>query len=129
MDLRMIGLGRMGTNVVRRLMKAGHPCVVYDLPALSKEGAVRTTSLEGFAKKLKSPRAVWMMLPAAGVDPTRKTLKAAVDESVPAPVLRAAPYQRFNSRGEDDFADKMLSALRYQFGGHEEKAAAKKTSA
>ncbi len=343
MELGMIGLGRMGTNMVRRLMKAGHQCVVYDLraetvQALSKEGAVRTTSLEDFAKKLKSPRAVWLMVPAAVVDPTLKTLipllesddvvidggnsyyhddirraaelqpkgihyvdagtsggvwgsergyclmiggeeavvrriepifaalapsineaprtpgrkklggtaehgylhcgpsgaghfvkmvhngieygmmasyaeglnilrhanagkqkstidaettplrdpehyaydlnladiaevwrrgsvisswlldlaasalldshdlakfagrvsdsgegrwtiKAAIDESVPAPVLSAALYERFSSRGEADFADKMLSALRYEFGGHEEKAAAKKTGA
>ena len=79
MELGMIGLGRMGTNMVRRLMKAGHRCVVYDLnaevvQALAKEGAVGTTSLEDFAKKLKSPRAVWMMVPAAVVDPTLKTL-------------------------------------------------------
>jgi 6-phosphogluconate dehydrogenase len=59
----------------------------------------------------------------------RWTIKAAIDESVPAPVLSAALYERFSSRGEADFADKMLSALRYQFGGHEEKTAAKKTSA
>ena len=344
MELGMIGLGRMGTNMVRRLMKAGHRCVVYDLnaevvQALAKEGAVGTTSLEEFAKKLKSPRAVWMMVPAAVVDPTledpcpsfskvttliidggnsyyhddirraaelkpkgihyvdagtsggvwgsergyclmiggdetivrrldpifaalapnideaprtpgreklggtaehgylhcgpsgaghfvkmvhngieygmmasyaeglnilrhanigkqkstidaettplrdpehysydlnladiaevwrrgsvisswlldlaasalldspdlakfagrvsdsgegRWTIKAAIDESVPAPVLSAALYERFSSRGEADFADKMLSALRYEFGGHEEKAAAKKTGA
>jgi 6-phosphogluconate dehydrogenase len=53
----------------------------------------------------------------------RWTLAAAIDESVPAPVLSAALYERFSSRGEADFADKLLSALRYQFGGHEEKAA------
>ena len=53
----------------------------------------------------------------------RWTIAAAIDESVPAPVLSAALYERFSSRGEDDFADKVLSALRYQFGGHEEKAA------
>ncbi len=51
----------------------------------------------------------------------RWTIAAAIDESVPAPVLSAALYERFSSRGEDDFADQMLSALRYQFGGHEEK--------
>jgi 6-phosphogluconate dehydrogenase len=56
----------------------------------------------------------------------RWTITAAIDESVPAPVLSAALYERFSSRGEDDFADKVLSALRYQFGGHEEKAADKK---
>jgi 6-phosphogluconate dehydrogenase len=56
----------------------------------------------------------------------RWTIAAAIDESVPAPVLSAALYERFSSRGGDDFADKLLSALRYQFGGHEEKAAAAK---
>ena len=79
MELGMIGLGRMGTNMVRRLLRAGHQCVVYDLhpeaaQALAKEGAVGTTSLEDFAKKLKLPRTVWMMVPAAVVDPTLKTL-------------------------------------------------------
>jgi 6-phosphogluconate dehydrogenase len=54
----------------------------------------------------------------------RWTIAAAVDEAVPAPVLSAALYERFGSRGEADFADKVLSALRYEFGGHEEKAAA-----
>jgi 6-phosphogluconate dehydrogenase len=54
----------------------------------------------------------------------RWTIKAAIDESVPAPVLSAALFERFSSRGEDDFADKLLSALRYQFGGHKEKASA-----
>ena len=79
MELGMIGLGRMGTNMVQRLMRAGHRCVVYDLApesvqSVAKDGAVGTTSLEDFAKKLKSPRAVWMMVPAAVVDETLKTL-------------------------------------------------------
>jgi 6-phosphogluconate dehydrogenase len=52
----------------------------------------------------------------------RWTIRAAIDESVPAPVLSAALYERFSSRGEDEFADKLLSALRYQFGGHKEKS-------
>jgi 6-phosphogluconate dehydrogenase len=51
----------------------------------------------------------------------RWTIAAAIDESVPAPVLSAALFQRFSSRGEADFANKLLSALRYQFGGHQEK--------
>jgi 6-phosphogluconate dehydrogenase len=79
MELGMIGLGRMGTNMVRRLQRAGHRCVVYDLDpkivdALVKDGAVGTQSLEDFAHKLKTPRAIWMMVPAAVVDPTLKTL-------------------------------------------------------
>lgn len=59
----------------------------------------------------------------------RWTVRAAIDESVPAPVLSAALYERFSSRGEDEFADKLLSALRYQFGGHVEKAAPEKGNA
>jgi 6-phosphogluconate dehydrogenase len=59
----------------------------------------------------------------------RWTIAAAIDESVPAPVLSAALYERFSSRGEDDFAERLLSALRYQFGGHEEKVAGYKAEA
>ena len=56
----------------------------------------------------------------------RWTVMAAIDEAVPAPVLSAALYARFSSRGESDFADKVLSALRYEFGGHDEKFVAEK---
>jgi len=56
----------------------------------------------------------------------RWTIKAAIDEAVPVPVLSAALYQRFTSRGEADFQDKLLSAMRFQFGGHVEKPAANK---
>src|SRR6266849_3859488 len=52
----------------------------------------------------------------------RWTIKAAIDEAVPAPVLTTALYERFSSRGEADFADKLLSAMRYEFGGHLEKS-------
>jgi 6-phosphogluconate dehydrogenase len=84
MELGMIGLGRMGTNMVRRLRRAGHQCVVYDLEpnavdALVKEGAVGATSLEDLANKLNKPRAVWMMAPAAVVDTTLKTLIPLLD--------------------------------------------------
>ena len=79
MELGMIGLGRMGTNMVRRLLRAGHHCVVYDLnpdavESLVKEGAVGSTSLEDLARKLKVPRAIWLMVPAAVVDQTLKSL-------------------------------------------------------
>ena len=70
MQLGMMGLGRMGANMVRRLMKDGHDCVVYDINAsavadLVKEGATGAASLEDFVGKLTKPRAVWLMLPAA----------------------------------------------------------------
>jgi 6-phosphogluconate dehydrogenase len=70
MQLGMVGLGRMGANLVRRLMRAGHSCVVYDVnPAavntLEAEGATAATGLEEFVQKLDPPRAAWVMLPAA----------------------------------------------------------------
>jgi 6-phosphogluconate dehydrogenase len=73
MQLGMIGLGRMGANMVRRLMKAGHQCVVWDMnPAsvkdLAGEGATGAGSIDEFIAKLKPPRAVWLMVPAAVVD-------------------------------------------------------------
>jgi 6-phosphogluconate dehydrogenase len=69
----MVGLGRMGANMVRRLIKAGHECVVYDTHAeavreMAGQGAVAATSLEDVVRKLEKPRAVWLMLPAAIVD-------------------------------------------------------------
>ena len=57
------------------------------------------------------------------------TIKAAIDEALPVPVLSSALYQRFSSRGEADFADKLLSAMRYEFGGHLEKYAGRDQSA
>lgn len=70
MQIGMMGLGRMGANMVRRLMKAGHECVVYDINPqsvadLAKDGAVAATSMKDFVGKLKKPRAAWLMLPAA----------------------------------------------------------------
>ena len=75
MQLGMIGLGRMGANMVRRLMKAGHECVAFDMTpasvqALAKEGATGASSLDDFVAKLKQPRAIWLMVPAAVVDST-----------------------------------------------------------
>jgi 6-phosphogluconate dehydrogenase len=73
MQLGMIGLGRMGANMVRRLLKADHECVVFDRSAkavkdLAKEGATGAASLADLVRKLKKPRAVWLMVPAAVVD-------------------------------------------------------------
>jgi 6-phosphogluconate dehydrogenase len=73
MQLGMIGLGRMGANMVRRLMRDGHECVVFDVNAdavsqLAGEGATGSQSLEEFVAKLEKPRAVWIMVPAALVE-------------------------------------------------------------
>ncbi len=75
MQLGMIGLGRMGGNMVRRLVKNGHQCVVFDRSAdsvrqLAGEGATGSTSLDDFVAKLQKPRAIWLMVPAAVVDST-----------------------------------------------------------
>ena len=79
MQLGMLGLGRMGANMVRRLMRGGHQCVVYDLApaavqALAAEGATGTDSLEALATRLTRPRAVWLMVPAGVVDATLEAL-------------------------------------------------------
>ncbi len=71
MQIGMIGLGRMGGNMVRRLMKDGHTCVVYDrgadvVGAFVKEGATGAKSLEELVSKLQKPRAVWVMVPSGG---------------------------------------------------------------
>jgi 6-phosphogluconate dehydrogenase len=75
MQMGMVGLGRMGANMVRRLLRGGHECVVFDVSAdavkeLAKEGAVGAVSLDDFAAKLKLPRVAWMMVPAAVVEQT-----------------------------------------------------------
>jgi 6-phosphogluconate dehydrogenase (decarboxylating) len=106
MQLGMIGLGRMGANMARRLVHAGHQCVVYDLNPenvkhLAGEGAIGAASLEDFVDRLTRPRAAWLM--------------------VPAEVLSASLYTRFRSRQEHTFAEKFLAAMRFKFGGHVER--------
>ena len=75
MQLGMIGLGRMGANMVRRLMKNGHKCAVFDMSSkavqdLAGEGATASSSTADFVSKLAKPRAIWLMVPAAVVDKT-----------------------------------------------------------
>ncbi|MCE9603483.1 MAG: hypothetical protein K8U03_01120 [Planctomycetia bacterium] len=151
MELGMIGLGRMGTNMVRRLLKAGHRCVAYDLHADAETTPLRNPEHYAYDLNLADIAEVWrrgsvigswlLDLTAAALHDSpglekfagrvsdsgegRWTLTAAIDESVPVPVLSAAVYERSSSRGEADFADKLLSAMRFQFGGHVEAAAAK----
>jgi 6-phosphogluconate dehydrogenase len=206
-----VGLVGLGANMVRYRLKAGHRCVAYDphpdaIQVLVPEGAIGTTSLEAFANTLKKPRAVWMMVPAAAVDGTLKTLPPLLEDDdvvidggdaydlddlrratelkskcvhhmdvgtssvwgsergdclriggektvalhLDSDFAALAPsidevgvtpgrerigttaehgYLHYGSRGEDDFADKLLSALPYQFGGHNEKAALSKGGA
>src|SRR5262249_18270943 len=85
MQLGMIGLGRMGANMVRRLIRNGHTCVVYDRSAeavsnLAKEKAIGAASPADLAKKLDTPRAVWLMVPAAVGDETIAGLIPLLDE-------------------------------------------------
>jgi 6-phosphogluconate dehydrogenase len=84
MQLGMIGLGRMGSNLVRRLMRDGHSCVAYDrnadvVGALATEGAVGSSSLADFVAKLEKPRALWIMVPAGVVQGTLDELRSLLE--------------------------------------------------
>ncbi len=85
MQLGMIGLGRMGANLVRRLMRDGHHCVAYDVSAaavkqLEADGATGAKNLEDFVSKLEQPRAIWIMVPAAIVQQTLEELRPLLAE-------------------------------------------------
>ena len=164
----MIGLGRMGANMARRLMKGGHDCVVHDVNPKSvnelvEDGAIGAESLGDLVSRLSRPRAVRLMVPAAAVDrelempvPLLETGDAVIDggnsyyrddvrrgaelksrgihyvdvgtsggvaglERGYCLMIGAALFGRFDSCGEADYADRLLSAMRKQFGGHDEK--------
>ena len=90
MQLGIIGLGRMGGNIARRLMKHGHEVAVYDRSAetvagLGKEGAVTADSLDGVIAALAQPRAIWVMLPAG--EPTEQTIAELADRLAPGDVI------------------------------------------
>jgi len=89
MQLGMVGLGRMGANMVRRLIKAGHQCVVFDMSPkavdeMTKEKAVGAAALADLVSKLNKPRAIWLMVPAAAVD---KTIADLVPHLEPGDIL------------------------------------------
>src|SRR5262245_55487448 len=102
MQFGMIGLGRMGANMVRRLMRKGHKCVVYDrapeaVAKLAKEGATGAASLAEFVRKLKKPRSLCLMVPAAFVD-------ASIDELTPLLERGDTVIDGGNSHYHDDIA-------------------------
>jgi 6-phosphogluconate dehydrogenase len=111
MQFGMIGLGRMGANMVRRLLRAGHECVVYDrapqaVEALVKEGAIGASSLAEFVKKLQAPRAACLMVPAAFVDSSIEEL---------APLL--APGDTLIDGGNSNYQDDIERAKRLRQRG------------
>src|SRR3954453_3842544 len=115
-QLGMVGLGRMGANIVRRLMRDGHDCVVYDVNAdaisqLAGEGATGAESLEDLASKLDAPRAVWVMVPAGDI--TEKTVDdlAAVLDSGDAIIDGGNSYYRDDMRRSAKVAEKGIDYI------------------
>jgi 6-phosphogluconate dehydrogenase len=115
-QLGMVGLGRMGGNIVRRLMRGGHECVVYDvnpdpIKQLSGEGATGASSLAEFAKKLDAPRAVWVMVPAGEI--TEKTVHEVADalERGDAIIDGGNSYYRDDIRRSAEFADRGIDYI------------------
>jgi 6-phosphogluconate dehydrogenase len=115
-QLGMVGLGRMGANIVRRLMRGGHECVVYDvnpdpIKALSGEGATGAPSLVELAKKLDPPRAVWVMVPAGEI--TEKTVHEVADvlERGDAIIDGGNSYYRDDIRRSGELADRGIDYI------------------
>ena len=94
MQLGMIGLGRMGANMVRRLMRGGHQCVVFDrnpkgVEHLAGEGATGTASLDEFVRKLTKPRVAWVMVPTG--DPTEQTVMGLAERMEGGDIISETP--------------------------------------
>jgi 6-phosphogluconate dehydrogenase len=90
MQLGMVGLGRMGANMTRRLMRGGHQLAVFDrdpknVSHLAGEGAAGSSTLDDFVSKLKPPRAAWVMVPAG--DPTEQTVMALAERMQPGDII------------------------------------------
>jgi 6-phosphogluconate dehydrogenase len=115
MQLGMIGLGRMGANMVRRLLKGGHHCVVFDrspdvVKQLADEKAVGASSLADLVKKLEKPRAVWLMVPAAVVD---RTIADLLPHLEPGDILidGGNSYYVDDIRRADELASRRIRAI------------------
>jgi 6-phosphogluconate dehydrogenase len=116
MQLGMVGLGRMGANIVRRLMRDGHECVVYDVnpdtvKALAGEGATGSDSLEDFAAKLTKPRAAWVMVPAGQITETTVEQLGAVLESGDAIIDGGNSYYRDDIRRSAKLAEQGIDYI------------------
>src|SRR5215204_6746403 len=90
MRIGIVGLGRMGGNIARRLIRGGHECVVYDrsqeaVKELSREGAISTLSLTHMARELGKPAVFWIMLPAG--EPTEQTINAIAELAGPGDIV------------------------------------------
>jgi len=116
MELGIVGLGRMGANIARRLMRDGHTCVVYDVnpevtAALGEEGAVPASDLADLASRLSAPRAVWVMVPAGKI--TDETVKAvgAVLDSGDAVIDGGNTYYRDNIHFAEDLGESGVDHL------------------
>jgi len=108
-EIGVVGLGRMGANIARRLMREGHRCVVYDvnseaIDALAGEGAEGASSLAELAEKLSPPRAVWVMVPAGDITEQTVTEVAAVLESGDAVIDGGNSYYRDDIRRAEELA-------------------------
>jgi 6-phosphogluconate dehydrogenase len=115
-QLGMVGLGRMGANIVRRLMRDGHDCVVYDVNAdaisqLAGEGATGAESLEDLASKLDAPRAVWVMVPAGDITESTVNDVAAVLDSGDAIIDGGNSYYRDDMRRSAKVAEKGIDYI------------------
>jgi 6-phosphogluconate dehydrogenase (decarboxylating) len=104
MQLGLIGLGRMGANMVRRLVRGGHQCVVFDRSAnavrdMVKEKAIGAASLADLAKKLAKPRALWLMVPVGAVDQTIADLVPHLEGATPTTSTTSAGPRSWASRG------------------------------
>ena len=115
MQLGMVGLGRMGSNLVRRLMRDGHRCVAYDVSAdsvkqLEGEGAAGAGSLEDFVAKLEKPRAAWLMVPAGVVGPTLDQLVPLLEPGDPV-IDGGNSYYRDDIRRAKELAAKNIQYL------------------